>query len=115
MTLRLSRIPHGYRQPSRGILDDFEGTEEALEALVVGLDLRLAAETGRQLGLADAEDLQQGQQEVGKETDPRAMPGQVFGQDGFEFQEAAALAYAIATPRALSKVAGARCVLRPNR
>lgn len=36
-------------------------------------------------GLVDAAHLEQGQQELGEEADPRPVPGQMFGKDGFEF------------------------------
>ncbi len=51
----------------------------------MGLHLGLAAEPGGEFRQVDAAHLEQGQQEVGEEADPRPVPGQVLGQDGFEF------------------------------
>ena len=61
---------------------DLGRAEEASQALVVRVHLGRAAEAGGQFGEADAAHLQQRQQELGEEADPRAVPGQVFGQDG---------------------------------
>lgn len=73
------------QQAGQGTLVDLEAAEEALQPLVVGIHLGLAAEPGGQLGQADAADLEQGQQELGEEIEPSPVPGQVLGQDGFEF------------------------------
>ncbi|MFO1372144.1 MAG: hypothetical protein U1F42_07030 [Candidatus Competibacteraceae bacterium] len=74
-----------HQQPRQGGLVERESAKEALQALVVGLDLGLAAQASGQLGQADAAYLQQGQQEWGEETDSRPMPGQVFGQHRLQF------------------------------
>ena len=66
------------RQPGQGVLVDLEAAEEALRALVVGLDLGLAAEAAGQLGEVDAAHLQQSPQELREEAEPRHVPGQVL-------------------------------------
>jgi hypothetical protein len=73
------------QQAGQAVVVEVERAEKALQALVMGIDLGLAAEPGRQLRQVDAAHLEQGQQELGEEGDPRPMPGQVFGKDGFEF------------------------------
>ena len=73
------------QQAGQAVVVEVERAEEPLQALVVGIDLGLAAEPGRQLRQVDAAHLEQGQQELGEEGDPRPVPGQVFGKDGFEF------------------------------
>ena len=96
--VRLAELPVGavQRQPPGAVADwtdahqqagqvvvaDLERAEEALQALVVGVHLGLAAEAGGQLGQADAAHLEQGQQELGEEIEPRPVPGQMLGQDG---------------------------------
>jgi hypothetical protein len=67
------------QQAGQGTLVDLEAAEEALQPLVVGIHLGLAAEPGGQLGQADAADLEQGQQELGEEIEPSPVPGQMFG------------------------------------
>ena len=74
-----------HQQPRQAGLVERESAKETLQALVVGLDLGRAAEASGQLGEADAAYLQQGQQELGEETDSCPVPGQVCGQDSFEF------------------------------
>ena len=70
------------RRRARGVpatLVDLEAAKEALQALVVRFHPGLAAKAGGQIGEADAAHIQQGQQELGEEVEPRPVPGQVFG------------------------------------
>jgi hypothetical protein len=73
-----------HRQAGQVVVADLERAEKALQALVVGVHLGLAAEAGGQFGEADAAHFEQSRQELGEEACPRAVPGQVFGQDGLE-------------------------------
>lgn len=70
--------------PRERVVVDLEAAEAALQALVAGGGLGLAAEAGRQFGQVDAAHLKQGQKVFGQEIQPGTVPGQVFRQGGLK-------------------------------